>query len=134
MAYDPYLPGAEKLISGLIEAAKKTPSQSKDVKDAIKMLKKWDSKVSISSIEMTLAQFYINSYYESGKIPTMSFGKRTSRLARFEYMSVESPPEERMAIFEKSLQKLIEDFGSWKTPWGEFNRYQRNDGEDYSKF
>jgi len=54
------------------------------------MLKKWDFKVSISSIEMTLAQFYINSYYESGKIPTMSFGKRTSRLARFDYMSVES--------------------------------------------
>ena len=42
LAYDPYLPGAEKLISGLIEAAKKTPSQSKNVKDALKMLKKWD--------------------------------------------------------------------------------------------
>ena len=38
----PYLPGADKLISGLIEAAKKAPSQSKDAKDAIKMLKKWD--------------------------------------------------------------------------------------------
>ena len=98
------------------------------------MLKKWDSKVSISSIEMTLAQFYINTYHESGKIPTMSYGKRTSRLARFEYMSLESPPEERMAIFEKSLQKLIEDFGSWKTPWGEFNRYQRNDGEIFQNF
>ena len=64
----------------------------------------------------------------------MSYGKRTSRLARFEYMSVESPPEERMAVFEKSLQKLIKDFGSWKTPWGEFNRYQRNDGEIYQNF
>ena len=134
LAYDPYLPGAEKLISGLIEAAKKIPSQSKDVKNAIKMLEKWDSKVAINSIEMTLAQFYINSYYESGKIPTISYGKRTSRLARFDYMSVESPPKERMAIFEKSLQKLIEDFGSWKTPWGEFNRYQRNDGKIIQDF
>ena len=134
LAYDPYLPGADKLISGLIEAANKTPSQSKDVKDAIKMLKKWDAKVAVNSIEMTLAQFYINSYYESGKIPTMAFGKRTSRLARFEYMSVESPLEERMAIFEKSLQKLRDDFGSWKTPWGEFNRYQRNDGKIIQDF
>ena len=134
LAYDPYLPGADKLISGLIEAAKKTPSQSKDVKDAIKMLKKWDAKVAVNSIEMTLAQFYINSYYESGKIPTMAFGKRTSRLARFEYMSVESPLEERIAIFEKSLQKLTDDFGSWKTPWGEFNRYQRNDGKIIQNF
>ena len=134
LAYDPYLPGADKLISGLIEAAKKTPSQSKNVKDAIKVLKKWDFKVSINSIEMTLAQFYINTYHKSGKIPTMSLGKRTSRLARFEYMSVKSSPEERMAIFEKSLQNLIEDFGTWKTPWGEFNRYQRNDGNIVQDF
>jgi len=83
---------------------------------------------------MTLAQFYINTYHKSGKIPTMSFGKRTSRLARFEYMSVKSSPEERMAIFEKSLQNLIEDFGTWKTPWGEFNRYQRNDGNIVQDF
>ena len=134
LAYDPYLPGADKLISGLIEAAKKTPSQSKNVKDAIKVLKKLDFKVSINSIEMTLAQFYINTYHKSGKIPTMSLGKRTSRLARFEYMSVKSSPEERMAIFEKSLQNLIEDFGTWKTPWGEFNRYQRNDGNIVQDF
>ena len=40
LAYDPYLPGAEKLISGLIKAAKKIPSQSNNVKEAIKMLGK----------------------------------------------------------------------------------------------
>ena len=39
-----------------------------------------------------------------------------------------------MAIFEKSLQKLRDDFGSWKTPWGEFNRYQRNDGKIIQNF
>ena len=83
---------------------------------------------------MTLAQFYINTYYKSGKIPIMSLGKRTSRLARFEYMSVGSSPKERLAIFEESLQKLTVDFGSWKTPWGEFNRYQRNDGKIIQDF
>ena len=25
------------------------------------------------------------------------------------------------------VYKLNKDFGTWKTPWGEFNRYQRND-------
>ena len=134
LAYDPYLPGAEKLITGLLDAAIKTPVKSPEAKEAIELLKKWNFTVSISSIEMTLAQFYINSYYESGKIPTMSYGKRTSRLARFEYMSVHSSPKERIAIFEKSLQQLTADFGSWKTPWGEFNRYQRNDGKIIQNF
>jgi len=134
LAYDPYLPGAEKLISGLLDAATKTPVKSREAKEAIKLLKKWNFTVSINSIEMTLAQFYINTYYKSGKIPTMSLEKRTSRLARFEYMSVGSSPKERLAIFEESLQKLTIDFGSWKTPWGEFNRYQRNDGKIIQDF
>ena len=63
LAYDPYLPGAEKLISGLLDAAKKTPVKSREAKEAIELLKKWNFTVSISSIEMTLAQFYINTYY-----------------------------------------------------------------------
>ena len=75
LAYDPYLPGAEKLISGLLDAAKKTPVKSREAKEAIELLKKWNFTVSISSIEMTLAQFYINTYYKSGKIPIMSLGK-----------------------------------------------------------
>ena len=28
-----------------------------------------------------------------------------------------------------ALDILKEGFGSWETPWGEFNRYQRIDGE-----
>tara|TARA_R110001632_G_scaffold68401_1_gene160307 strand:+ start:6388 stop:8595 length:2208 start_codon:yes stop_codon:yes gene_type:complete len=129
LAYDPYLPGAEKLISGLLNAAKKSSIKSSEAKEAIELLQKWDFTVSLNSIEMTIAQFYINSYYISGKIPRITAGKRTSRLARFEYMSVTSSPKERLEIFQKSLEKLKADFGSWKTPWGEFNRYQRNDGK-----
>ena len=35
LAYDPYLPGAEKLISGLLDAAKKTPVKSREAKEAV---------------------------------------------------------------------------------------------------
>ncbi|MFY0629490.1 MAG: acylase [Flavobacteriaceae bacterium] len=129
LAYDPYLPGADKLITGLIEASKKSPVKSSEAKEAIELLKKWDFKVEINSIEMTLTQFYLNAYYRSGKVPRSNAGKRVSRLERFEYMSNTSSPKERLTIFEESLKKLKEDFGSWKTPWGEFNRYQRNDGK-----
>jgi len=50
-------------------------------------------------------------------------------LARFEYMSKTASAKERLAIFQTALEKLKADFGSWKTPWGEFNRYQRNDAK-----
>ena len=134
LAYDPYLPGAELLITGLLNAAKKSTLKSTEVKKAIDLLKNWDFKVSLNSVEMTLTQFYINQYYKSGKIPRMTAGKRTNRLQRFDYMSKISTNKERLVIFQKALIQLKKDFGSWKTPWGEFNRYQRNDGKIAQNF
>lgn len=134
LAYDSYLPGAEVLINGLLDAAQKSPVKSREAKEALELLKKWDFRVSENSVGMTLAQFYRNAYFSSGKIPRMKGNKRMSRLGRYEYMSKTASPKERLAIFQQSLEKLESDFGTWKTPWGEFNRYQRNDGKIQQDF
>lgn len=129
LAYDPYLPGAEILIRGLLEASETSSEETSEAKEAMALLKGWDFSVSATSVEMTLAQYYLNAYYRSGKIPTMTGNKRITRLERFDYMSKTSPPEERLAVFQTAIVQLTEDFGSWETPWGAFNRYQRNDSE-----
>ncbi len=134
LAYDSYLPGAEVLINGLLDAAQKSSVKSREAKEALELLKKWDFRVSENSVGMTLAQFYRNAYFSSGKIPRMEGNKRMSRLGRYEYMSKTASPKERLAIFQQSLEKLESDFGTWKTPWGEFNRYQRNDGKIQQDF
>ena len=134
LAYDTYLPGAEILISGLLEASEMASVKSQEAKEALALLKGWNFRVSVNSIEMTLAQFYINSYYSSGKIPAMEGNKRISLLGSFEYMRKTSSPEERLEVFQSALDNLNKDFGTWKTPWGEFNRYQRNDGEIFQEF
>jgi len=130
LAYDPYLPGADQLISSLIKAYDANLNEAQDLKEAMGLLKNWDFKVSISSIAMTLSQYYLNTYYRSGNIPKSYRG----RMAPFQYMNFDSDPKERLAIFRASLSNLKEDFGSWKTQWGEFNRYQRNDGEIHQNF
>lgn len=134
LAYDTYLPGADLLITGLLDAAHNLPLPKNDVRHAIAKLDNWDFRVSVNSVEMTLAQYYLNTYYRSGKIPTMNGNKRISRLGRFEYMSKISSREERLEVFTKSIENLIANFGSADTPWGEFNRYQRNDGEIFQEF
>ncbi|PTM12061.1 MAG: acylase [Bacteroidetes bacterium] len=134
LAYDTYLPGADFLISGLLDAAEKAPVQSQEAKEAIALLKDWDFRVSESSVGMTLANFYLNAYYKSGKIPSIEGNKRITLLGRFDYMNKTSAAEERLEIFQIALDNLKADFGSWKTPWGEFNRYQRNDGEIFQVF
>jgi len=134
LAYDTYLPGADLLVSGLLEATKTAQPKTDEARAAIELLKTWDFRVSESSVSMTLAQFYLNAYYRSGKIPSMSGNKRITRLGRFDYMSKTATPEERIEVFQIAIDKLAEDFGSWKTAWGEFNRYQRNDGEIFQEF
>ena len=49
-------------------------------------------------------------------------------------MSKESSVAERLDIFSKALDKLESDFGKWQTPWGEYNRYQRINGDIVQQF
>ncbi len=130
LAYDSYLPGADILIGGLLDAVKKVPAKTQEAKEAIALLKQWDFRVAKNSIEMTLTQFYVNAYLRSDKIRN----KRMPTLELFEYMSKTAPPEERMQVFQIALENLKADFGSWQTAWGEFNRYQRNNGDIVQEF
>jgi acyl-homoserine-lactone acylase len=134
LAYDTYLPGADVLIKGLVEASAKTPVKTNEAKEAIALLQKWDYRVAVNSVEMTLTHFYLNAYLNSGKIPKNINGKRAGVSESFHYMGSISSDEERLEVFNTAITKLTEDFGSWKTQWGEFNRYQRNDGEIYQEF
>lgn len=123
LAYDPYLPGAEELISGLIQAYDSNPINDKEIKTAINLLRNWNYQVSKESKAMTISQFYLNSYIQSGKVPA-----GTHFMEKVRYMSSISPVKERLEILAAGLYKLKRDFGTVETPWGEFNRYQRING------
>ncbi len=130
LAYDNYLPGAERLITGLLNAAQDTQATSQEAKEALQVLRDWDYRVDKNSIAMTLTQFYLYAYSRSGKIKNAS----RTRMGAFDYMSDESPAAQRLEVFQTAIENLENDFGTWQTPWGEFNRYQRIDGAIDQKF
>jgi acyl-homoserine lactone acylase PvdQ len=134
LAYDAYLPAADVLIRGLIEASETSSVTSQEAKEAIELLKTWDFSVSVNSVEMTLFHFYVYAYFKADKIPPTIGNKGNPWFEVFDYMSKGAAPEERLEVFQTALDNLTTDFGSWKTPWGEFNRYQRNDGEIDQEF
>jgi acyl-homoserine-lactone acylase len=41
------------------------------------------------------------------------------------YMARHTTPAQRLEALARASDKLTADFGSWKTPWGEINRFQR---------
>lgn len=132
LAYDPYLPGFEKLIPGLVEAFDQTSNPPAGLKEAIDVLRDWDLRVSADSVAMTLAHFYGQRYSLQGKLPESMKG--ASARERIDYFGTGSPAEERLSIFARTLASLEEDFGSWRQPWGEVNRLQRLDGAIRQRF
>ncbi len=124
LAYDPYLPGFENLIPGLIRAYDQANDEDSNIREAIDVLRKWDFIVSKESVAMSLAHFYGLQYMREGTRPSgMNF------MERMDYYGTGSPKEERLKIFKQTIEKLQEDFGDWNTPWGEINRFQRLTGQ-----
>ncbi|HET8866398.1 MAG TPA: acylase [Gracilimonas sp.] len=123
LAYDPRLPAFEKMIPGLIEAYDSSSPKDETIAEAIEVMRNWDFTTSEESVAMSLAHFYGMNYLRNGENPGgMNF------MERMDYYGEGSPEEERLAIFKQTLEELEEDFGTWNTPWGEINRFQRLDG------
>ena len=129
LAHDPYLPAFEKLIPGLITAYEGTDDKNPKLAEPMAILKQWDLKTSKESVAMTLAHYYGTVYSQMVTVP-----EGFSDMERLNYFGTESPTGERLQVFEAVLDRLNTDFGTWKMPWGEVNRYQRLNGDIFQAF
>ena len=50
------------------------------------------------------------------------------------YMANSATADERLQALAAASDKLAADFGSWKTPWGDINRFQRLTGDIVQPF
>jgi acyl-homoserine lactone acylase PvdQ len=129
LAHDPYLPAFKALIPGLIKAYYMHDDRNPKLQEAIAELADWDFKTSKESVAMTLAHFYGTQYYKEGSYP-----EGLIPMERVQYWGSLSPNGEKLRIFETVIDRLITDFGTWKLPWGEVNRYQRLNGDVKQQF
>jgi acyl-homoserine lactone acylase PvdQ len=129
LAHDPYLPGFEQLITGLIEAYDASGSAHPELAEPIAVLRAWDLATAVDSVAMTLAHFYGTNCIAAGSAPA-----DLSRMERVNFYGSASLPAERLAIFAETVTLLEQDFGTWKMPWGEVNRFQRLSGDINLKF
>jgi acyl-homoserine lactone acylase PvdQ len=115
-AYDSYLPAFQDQIPALLKAWDGTPASGplKDkLSEQIALLRGWDYRWSVGSVPTSLAVYWGET-----------IGNRVST----------ATPEQLLQALATASDKLAADFGTWKTPWGEINRFQRLTGDIVQPF
>lgn len=122
-AYSTYMPWFEKTIPALIKAwdgiAGINPMRSK-LAEQIKMLREWDQRWSTSSVPTALGVFWADDILRK-----IAPAARTAGMSLEDYIATRAQPDVLLNSLLAASDKLQSDFGTWKTPWGEINRFQR---------
>jgi acyl-homoserine-lactone acylase len=122
-AYDSYQPAFAELIPGLIRAYDQTPASDplkKKVAEQIAMLRTWDYRWSVSSVPNTLACYWGDEL--GRRVHADADGEDMSI---YQYMATRTSAHEKLDALAFVSDSLTKNFGTWKMPWGEINRFQR---------
>lgn len=128
-AYDSYLPWFEKPIPFLIKAWDDTPATDPlkaKLAQQIALLRTWDLRWSVTSVPTSLAVFW-------GEDMSRPIQGRRRPFASVEDIG-KLPGAQLLESLAAASDKLQADFGSWKTPWGDINRFQRLTGDIVQPF
>jgi acyl-homoserine lactone acylase PvdQ len=125
-AFDSYLTWFEKPLPALIKAWDETPAGPLKSKlaDQIAMLRAWDLRWSAASVPTSLAVFW----GEDIRRRVSGGGRRGGASAE------DASAQQLLDSLASASEKLTADFGSWKTPWGDINRFQRLTGDIVQPF
>jgi len=131
-AFDSYLPWFEKAMPALIKAwdqdADSDPLKAK-LAEQIAVLRKWDYRWGVDSIPTSLAVFW-------GEDIMRRVGRdaRAAGIPVYDYVGSKVPAEQLLQSLAAASDRLTADFGTWKTPWGNINRFQRLDDDIFTHF
>jgi acyl-homoserine lactone acylase PvdQ len=130
-AFYNYLPWFERTVPALIKAWDEMP-ESDPLKarlaEQIGMLRNWDLRWGVKSIPTSLSVFWGEDITQRGGEAARGAGISTA-----DYVA-KLPGRQLLASLSAASERLVSDFGTWKTPWGEINRFQRLTGDIVQPF
>ena len=122
-AYDSYLTWFEKPMPALIKAWDKLPANDPfkaKLSEQIALLRGWDLRWSAGSVPTSLAVYWADDIQRS-----VGSDARRAGISVQDYVGSKATPQQLLQSLSAASDKLTADFGRWKTPWGEINRFQR---------
>ena len=131
-AYDPYLTAFDPILPSLFSAYDKTPSADPlkaKLADQIAELKGWDKKWGTASVPTSLAVFWGEDLWRRVRADAES-----EDMSVYDFMAKKATPEQLLGALAAASDTLTAQFGTWKTAWGEINRFQRLTGDIVQPF
>ncbi len=122
-AFDTHLPGFDLLLPRLMDAY-----DAEDLGDPYKtelaaqvaLLRDWDRRWAADSAATSLAVYWGEALWRmAGKAPTGGLA------SDYDAVLAGVAPDQMMTALAQASDKLTADFGTWQTPWGRINRFQR---------
>jgi acyl-homoserine-lactone acylase len=126
-AYDPHMPGFDQLIPRLLEAYERTPAadpRKAALAEPVALLRAWDRRWSADSTATTLAISWGEALWKGA-------GRHASggMLDDYSWIASHTTDEDLLTALTLATTMLTVDFGSWRVPWGEINRFQRRNDD-----
>ena len=131
-AYDSYLPWFTNTMPALIKAWDAAPDSDPlkaKLAGPIAVLRQWDLRWSADSVATSLAVFWGEQARRAG----LQANHDRSVLVE-DYVAQKLPAAEMLKALDAAVTRLTADFGTWKTPWGQINRYQRINDDIVQQF
>lgn len=131
-AFDSYLTAFPRLMPSLFAAydglAETDPRKAR-LAQPIALLRNWNYRWSAVSTETSLAVFWGENLWRltADRNPPKGLG-------RYDFMADGTSADEKLAALGEAVDRLTQDFGRWQVPWGEINRFQRNDAAIVQQF
>jgi acyl-homoserine-lactone acylase len=122
-AYDGHLTAFDVLLPPLFHAFDALPSDDPlraRLRDPMALLRGWDRHTSADSIATALAIFWGNTLIERKGVAA-----RNAEEPVYDFLVTNLSDAERLSALSEAITALERDFGGWRTPWGEINRFQR---------
>jgi acyl-homoserine-lactone acylase len=125
-AYDSYLTAFEPLVPAVVadwEALPDGDPLKARLAGQVALLHGWDLRFSTASTATSLAV-----YWGQDMVKHSASRAKAQRVPVIDFVQARLTPRERLEALGRASDRLQADFGSWKTPWGEINRFQRLSG------
>ncbi|MFC1661842.1 penicillin acylase family protein, partial [Gemmatimonadota bacterium] len=131
-AFDSYQPGFASLILPVVRAYDGTPASNPlkgQLAGQVEALRGWDFRWGAESVPTSLGIFLGEAL-----MPMVQSDARAAGMNVYDYMATRAPAQQLLDALAAASERLEEDFGSWQTPWGEINRFQRLTGDIVQPF